>query len=132
MRCHDVILLDFGLIRTPGRWILVQTGRHDSKDWQRDGGIRTRVSGSAIQRLSYLDKSGRLTIRRSKTDQTGAGAVLYLGPLTVRALDAISPADADPCPLVIGRRWPRKLPLAPLPTAASGLRKVPSRAGERR
>ena len=35
------------------------------------------------------DGSGRITIPRSKTDQEGDGAVLYLGPDTMRALRAI-------------------------------------------
>lgn len=32
------------------------------------------------QALDQADDSGRLTVRRSKTDQDGDGAVLYLGP----------------------------------------------------
>lgn len=40
------------------------------------------------------DGSGRLTIRRSKTDQEGEGAVQYLSPATMQALAAIRPAAA--------------------------------------
>ena len=64
----------------------------------RDGLLR-RSEAAAIRWAdleTVPDGSGRLTIRRSKTDQTGAGAVLYLGPPTVRALEEIRPADADP------------------------------------
>ena len=35
---------------------------------------------------TMTDGSGRLTVHRSKTDQTGKGVVLYLGPPTMRAL----------------------------------------------
>ena len=41
------------------------------------------------------DGSGRLTIRRSKTDQEGEGAVQYLGPDAVEALEAIRGEDSD-------------------------------------
>ena len=41
------------------------------------------------------DGSGRLTVRRSKTDQTAEGRVVALTPSTVRALEAIRPA-VDP------------------------------------
>ena len=61
----------------------------------RDGLLR-RSEAAAIRwadlEVAAPDGSGRLTIRRSKTDQMGAGAVLYLGPPTVRALEAIRPA----------------------------------------
>lgn len=42
------------------------------------------------------DGSGRLTIRRSKTDPEGGGAVQYLGKQAVADLRAIRPADANP------------------------------------
>ena len=42
------------------------------------------------------DGSGRLTIRRSKTDQEGRGFVAYLGRKAVQDLQAIMPVDADP------------------------------------
>ena len=64
----------------------------------RDGLLR-RSEAAAIRWADLevvSDRSGRLTIRRSKTDQTGAGAVLYLGPPTVRALEAIRPVDVGP------------------------------------
>ncbi len=41
------------------------------------------------------DGSGRLTIRRSKTDQEGEGAVQYLGPDAVEALEAMRGDDDD-------------------------------------
>ena len=42
------------------------------------------------------DGSGRLAVRRSKTDQESAGALLYLGPLAMRDLDAIRPPEGAP------------------------------------
>lgn len=48
------------------------------------------------------DGSGRLTIRRSKTDQEGDGAVQYIGPETVEALEAIRGEDVDDSQLVFG------------------------------
>ena len=39
--------------------------------------------------------AGRLTVRRSKTDQEGEGAVVYLSPQTMRDLEAIRPGGAD-------------------------------------
>ena len=40
------------------------------------------------------DGSGRLLIRRSKTDQGGAGTLQYLAPETMASLDAIRPESA--------------------------------------
>ncbi len=40
------------------------------------------------------DGSARVTVRRSKTDQTGEGAVLYIGKAAAAALRAIQPGDA--------------------------------------
>ena len=48
------------------------------------------------------DGSGRLTVRRSKTDQEGAGAVQYLGPAAAKAPGLIRPEDADPVARVFG------------------------------
>ena len=42
------------------------------------------------------DDTGRVTVRRSKTDQSGEGAVLFLSVDTMRALDRIRPQDAGP------------------------------------
>ena len=52
----------------------------------------------------HADGSGRLHVVRSKTDQTAAGAVLYLGPAAVGALLAIRPQEAvvDPGTSVFG------------------------------
>ena len=41
-----------------------------------------------------LDGSGRLTVRRSKTDQAAEGRVLYLGAQTMADLDAIRPSGS--------------------------------------
>ena len=48
------------------------------------------------------DGSGRLTVRRSKTDPEAGGAVQYLGPATMRDLAAIRPAAALPGDRVFG------------------------------
>lgn len=48
------------------------------------------------------DGSGRMLIARSKTDQDGAGAVLYLSRKTMAALDAIRPADSEDSDSVFG------------------------------
>ena len=51
-----------------------------------------RVSEVSALDVEYLaiekDGSGRLTIRHSKTDQEGAGAVQYVGPSTVRRVQS--------------------------------------------
>ena len=73
------------------------------------------------------DGSGRLTVRRSKTDQEGAGAVLYLSAATLAALDAIRPGAAAPetpvfglAPDTIGRRVKAACQAAGLPDGYSG------------
>lgn len=48
------------------------------------------------------DGTGRLLIRRSKTDQEGKGFVTYLGPAAVMDLLEIRPAEADPEDKIIG------------------------------
>lgn len=48
------------------------------------------------------DGSGRLTIRRSKTDSVGVGAVQYLGHQAMADLVAIRPSDAHPTDSVFG------------------------------
>ena len=48
------------------------------------------------------DGTGRVTIRRSKTDQEGAGNVQFVSRDTVRALQAIRPAEYDPEANVFG------------------------------
>ena len=51
-----------------------------------------RVSELASARVGDLERredgSGRLTVRRSKTDQDGRGTVLFVGPDAMRAVDA--------------------------------------------
>ena len=48
------------------------------------------------------DGSGRLTVNRSKTDQTAEGFVLYLGPVAMKALGVIRPAHLNPASPVFG------------------------------
>lgn len=67
------------------------------------------------------DGSGRLTIKSSKTDPDGAGAVLYLSPNTVTALDQIRPTPLDFSATVFGlsaRQIARRLAAA---AAAAGI-----------
>ena len=63
----------------------------------RDGGLR--VSEAAALAWSdmerWRDGSGRLTIRRSKTDPAGEGAIVAVTPACVLALQAIRPNDAE-------------------------------------
>ena len=55
------------------------------------------------------DGSGRLRIRRSKTDQEGRGAVQYLGKGTAAALREIRPGAPDPDARVFGLRSGRSV-----------------------
>ena len=48
------------------------------------------------------DGSGRLTVRRSKTDQQGEGAVQYLSPATMRAVAVIAPLEPQPTDSLFG------------------------------
>ena len=50
----------------------------------------------------WPDGSGRVTVRRSKTDQTAAGAVMGVTWTTMRALDAIRPGEVDDEKAVFG------------------------------
>lgn len=64
----------------------------------RDGLLR-RSEAAALRWgdiATEADGSGRLTIRHSKTDPAGIGAVQYLGKQAMRDLAAIRPADAAP------------------------------------
>ena len=63
----------------------------------RDAGLRA-AEASALEWKhieQWEDGSGRCTIRRSKTDQYGAGTVVYLSRRTMKALGAIRPAVPD-------------------------------------
>ena len=51
---------------------------------------------------TWEDGSGRITIRRSKTDQFGAGAVVAITARAMNAVDAIRPPDAAPDSPVFG------------------------------
>ena len=48
----------------------------------------------------WIDGSGRLTVRRSKTD--AEPRVVYLTPASMRGLDAIRPAEVDDSEQVFG------------------------------
>ena len=55
------------------------------------------------------DGSGRLRVRRSKTDQEGEGAVQYLGKGTAAAVREIRPGNPDPDAHVFGLRSGRSV-----------------------
>ena len=63
----------------------------------RDGGLRISEAAALawgdVER--WPDGSGRLTIRRSKTDPTGEGAVVAVTPACVRSLEAIRPENPE-------------------------------------
>ena len=79
-----------------------------------------------VERMA--DGTGRLTVRRSKTDQTSEGKVLYLSARSMADLDAIRPADAKHGHVAvfslsssqIGRRIARSCEVAGFPGAYSG------------
>ena len=72
------------------------------------------------------DGSGRVTVRRSKTDQAGQGAILYVTTATMAALDAIRQGAPDAGPVLglsagqIGRRIKAAAGAAGLGTGYSG------------
>lgn len=55
--------------------------------------------------IDQSDGSGRLTIRKSKTDQTGRGRVLFIGPPTASAVQKLLAAGDD----VLGQRGEARL-----------------------
>jgi len=63
----------------------------------RDGLLRRGEAANLIwgDIVRAEDGSGRLTIRHSKTDPEGKGAVMYLAPSTVAALERMRPAGAQ-------------------------------------
>ena len=61
------------------------------------------------------DGSGRLTVRRSKTDQEGEGKMLWVSPETMDALDSIrrlSDTDSDPVFGLAGQQISRRIAAA--------------------
>ena len=70
----------------------------------RSAGLR-RSEAAALrwQDLEHWDDgTGRLTVRKGKTDQLGAGHVVALTRMTMEALTAIHPMGADPDSLLFG------------------------------
>lgn len=69
-----------------------------------DAGLRrseaAALTWSDVER--WPDGSGRVTVRRSKTDQTATGAVVGVTRTTMRALDAIRPGEVDDEKAVFG------------------------------
>ena len=53
--------------------------------------------------VRWPDGSGRITVRRSKTDATGAGAVVYATPRTMATLEAIRSEDTGSESHVFGK-----------------------------
>jgi hypothetical protein len=52
--------------------------------------------------LEQEDGTGRLTVARSKTDQEGEGAVLFVSGPTMETLRAVKPGDADDSAALFG------------------------------
>ena len=78
------------------------------------------------------DGTGRVTIRTSKTDQTGEGVVLYVGVVAARALAAIRPDDVDPEARVFrlsGRQISRRISSAATSARLAGAFSGPLRPG---
>ncbi|MCQ3805336.1 MAG: tyrosine-type recombinase/integrase [bacterium] len=88
---HPIVLRDLALVQV-----------------MRDGLLRRGEAANLIWRdiVRVEDGSGRLTIRHSKTDPDGKGAVMYLAPSTVKALERIRPASAQPHEKVFGLSGP--------------------------
>ena len=85
-------------------------------DWQGDG-----ITWGGVEFLP--DGIGRLMVRSSKTDQTGEGTVLYLGPVVVNSLGHISPPEAKDENKVLGlsaRRLSRRIFAAARAAGISG------------
>ena len=63
----------------------------------RDGMLRRSEAASLTwgDLLAQEDGTGRLTVARSKTDQEGEGAVLFISAVTMDALKAIRPVEVD-------------------------------------
>ena len=70
----------------------------------RDGMLRrSEISALTWQDVDFQeDGTARLTIRRSKTDQAGEGATLYLSRQTTAAVKLIEPIDVDATRPVFG------------------------------
>ena len=96
----------------------------------RDGLLRRSEASdlvwSDIERMA--DGTGRLTVRRSKTDQVSEGKVLYLSAASMAGMDAIRPAEPSHRHMSvfalsgsqIGRRIARSCEVAGFPGAYSG------------
>ena len=87
-------------------------GRGDPHQGRRQAAALTAEALAAIEWADVElrpDGSGRLTIRRSKTDQAGEGAVQYLGKGTAAALREIRPENPDPDARVFGLRSGRSV-----------------------
>ena len=70
----------------------------------RDGMLRRSEAASLTwgDLLDQKDGTGRLTVTRSKTDQEGEGAVLFVSAPTMEALRAIRPVDMDDADSLFG------------------------------
>ena len=70
----------------------------------RDGMLRRSEAASLTwgDLVDEGDGTGRLTVARSKTDQEGEGAVLFVSAPTMEALKAIRPIDSDASDCLFG------------------------------
>ena len=87
-----------------------------------------RVSELATVQVADLeadaDGSGRLTVRRSKTDQDGRGATLYVGSPTMRAVAAWQAAASISAGPMFRRVWGRSKTVGETGIDASTARRV--------
>ena len=69
-----------------------------------DAGLRRSEAAELTWEYAvrWPDGSGRITVRRSKTDAAGAGAVVYATPRAMAALESIRPEGGDGGGLVFG------------------------------
>lgn len=70
----------------------------------RDGMLRRSEAASLTwgDLVEQEDGTGRLTVARSKTDQEGEGAVLFVSGPTMETLRAVKPGDADDAAALFG------------------------------
>ncbi len=91
-------------------------------------GAEIRVSELAAVEVADLeaetDGSGRLTVRRSKTDQDGRGATLYVGKPTMRAIQAWREAAGIAEGPLFRRVWGRSATVGDSAIDASTARRV--------
>jgi integrase len=89
----------------------------------RDGLLRSSEASNLLWRdlETYQDGTGRVLVRRSKTDQSGEGSLLYLSRTAVTALHLIRPKNPPPGERIFPLSTDRISNRIKLATAAAGL-----------